>query len=423
MAHHRTVRGLIAGFASACALLGVLSAPAAAAGASKSPRNEILVVTANVREAWEPRDVRATWDMQNFVSRLLPRIPYRPDVLLLQEVTSGSAATIARLLGRATGNRYAVVVKPWAVAQRPDGRMLYKRDTAIVINRATMQETKPGGYLTHRYARSDAVRGTPVQVVQTAYTVVHERRGRFDLPVSSSHFVMRRGTLRTEALDRRYRLRWSRDIAARLRRFQSKRKILRVAGGDFNAERCWVEDSTGTCTKLLPWWKFLTETSRYSDALRERINVGGIDYVFGRGNVIRAGLDRTWTQAQRLDHDAPDFYSDHRFRWALVGDDHYKPKRPANLVAKDFGTGTSLRVRLNWAASSDPGGSGLSGYKVYKSKDGTTFKLVATTPDDFFEDTRVRIAQRYWYRVIAYDKTGNESRPARIQFVTGTPPG
>ena len=425
MAHHRTIRGLIAWFASTCALLGVLStvAPARAAGPSKSPRNEILVVTANVREAWEPRDVREAWDMKNFVSRIVPLLPYKPDVLLLQEVTARSAATIAKLLGRATGNRFAVVVKPWAVAQRRDGRMLYKRDTAIVINLATMQETKQGGYLTHRYARSDAVRGKPVQVVQTAYTVVHERKGRFDLPVSSSHFVTRRGTLRTETLDRRYRLRWSRDIAARLRRFGSRRKLLRVAGGDFNAERCWVEDEAGTCTKFLPWWKFMTETSSYSDALRERINVGGIDYVFGRGNIIRAGLDRTWTQAQRLAHDAPDFYSDHRFRWALVGDDHYKPKRPTNLIAKDFGKDATLRVRVNWAASSDPGGSELAGYKVYKSKNGTTFRLVATTTEDLFEDTRVRIAQRYWYRVVAYDNAGNHSRAADIQFVTGTPAG
>ena len=77
------------------------------------------------------------------------------------------------------------------------------------------------------------------------------------------------------------------------------------------------------------------------------MNVGGIDYVFGRGNVIRAGLDRTWTQAQRLAHDAPDFYSDHRFRWALVGDDHYKPKRPTNLAAEDFGKDATLHVRLS----------------------------------------------------------------------------
>ena len=62
----------------------------AGSGSPESPVDELLVVSANLQEAFDDADVRDTKDIAGFSGRLLRQVPYKPDVLLLQEVRLSS---------------------------------------------------------------------------------------------------------------------------------------------------------------------------------------------------------------------------------------------------------------------------------------------------------------------------------------------
>jgi serine protease AprX len=92
------------------------------------------------------------------------------------------------------------------------------------------------------------------------------------------------------------------------------------------------------------------------------------------------------------------------------------PTTPTNLKA----TNGKLKVSLTWTASTDSGGSGLAGYKIFRSTTSTgTFTQIGTSTTASFVDTAVAKGKTYWYYVQAYDKAGNHS--AASAKVSGKP--
>ncbi|CAA9510928.1 MAG: hypothetical protein AVDCRST_MAG17-1972 [uncultured Solirubrobacterales bacterium] len=88
------------------------------------------------------------------------------------------------------------------------------------------------------------------------------------------------------------------------------------------------------------------------------------------------------------------------------------PSAPRNLGAVN-GAGS---VALNW---SDNGESDLAGYRVYRRQADASYQSIATVRSSKYTDTSVRGGETYYYRVKAYDASGNHS--TRSNLATGQP--
>ena len=84
--------------------------------------------------------------------------------------------------------------------------------------------------------------------------------------------------------------------------------------------------------------------------------------------------------------------------------DTQPPTAPGSLVATAASTS---EIDLSWSASTD--NVGVTGYKVYRSTNGTTFSLAGTSTTTGFSDLGLAGGTTYWYRVTATDAAGNES--------------
>ncbi len=76
---------------------------------------------------------------------------------------------------------------------------------------------------------------------------------------------------------------------------------------------------------------------------------------------------------------------------------------------------SSSQVALSWNGSTDSGGSGLAGYKVYRNN-----VQVGTTSTTSFADTGLAAGTTYTYTVSAYDHANNESGKSAAKSVTTT---
>jgi Endonuclease/Exonuclease/phosphatase family len=249
----------------------------------------VVLVTANLREAYGADDLADLGEMAIFVDRLLQQLPRRPDVLLLQEVRHSSATRVARLLTRAVGDSYGVIVDPGRHPARHRARRSVFRNTGIVINRATMKRLAGGGFIGNAYGN---------RVGQNAYTLVAQRGARVRLALMSVHLMPHH--LRATA-------RWV-DKDARLLRRKYPRAQLRIMAGDFNADRCrrWAPH----CTPVAFYRTLVRKPYSYKDVVRAaaKRRRGGVDYVFATGTPVTAGVDLR----------GKGLYSDHAFRWGLV---------------------------------------------------------------------------------------------------------
>ncbi len=81
--------------------------------------------------------------------------------------------------------------------------------------------------------------------------------------------------------------------------------------------------------------------------------------------------------------------------------DTTNPTVPGQPLAK---TATSTSITLAWGASSDTGGSGLTGYKIFRAG-----ALIGTSGTNSFIDTSRSPSTSYSYSVQAYDGAGNLS--------------
>ncbi len=74
------------------------------------------------------------------------------------------------------------------------------------------------------------------------------------------------------------------------------------------------------------------------------------------------------------------------------------------------------KVNLSWTGSTDTGGSGLAGYRVWRSTTGVTgaFTAIGTPGGASYTDSNVTGNTDYWYRVTALDAAGNQSQPSNV---------
>jgi lysophospholipase L1-like esterase len=92
------------------------------------------------------------------------------------------------------------------------------------------------------------------------------------------------------------------------------------------------------------------------------------------------------------------------------------PTAPTGLNA----AAAKRKANLSWSASTDTGGSGLAGYRVWRATAGSSgpFSPIATTTTASYSDTAVTSRVTYWYRVTAFDGAGNESQPSGVATAT-----
>src|SRR5437016_4677894 len=99
--------------------------------------------------------------------------------------------------------------------------------------------------------------------------------------------------------------------------------------------------------------------------------------------------------------------------------DTLAPTTPTGLTATDV---NAVQINLSWSASTDTGGSGLAGYKIYRA--GTQIGTSTTTT---YSDTTLSANTTYSYTVKAYDGAGNLSAASNTASATtngvpSTPP-
>lgn len=274
-----------------------------------SPQGQVLVLDANLKEAFEVEDVADPSDMRAFARRLRRQLPYAPDVLTLQEVNGIAADNVARILSKELGANYAVIVRPNDDPQFPGG----SRDTAILINTETMERgvkngaPDPGGFVRSAH---------PEKAKDHAFASVREKGDdRTRLAVTSAH-LLPPNYFADEESGFRAKARMSRRLAKHLEE-RYPNKDGHVIAGDFNNRRCADARREKADCETTPFWNALRREG-FDDSIFETYGANHclkkrIDYVFTRGlNIVDAGVDSTY------DPDEDRFYSDHRFQWTLI---------------------------------------------------------------------------------------------------------
>ena len=77
---------------------------------------------------------------------------------------------------------------------------------------------------------------------------------------------------------------------------------------------------------------------------------------------------------------------------------------------------SGTQVNLSWSPSTDPGGCGVAGYRVYRDN-----REIATVPapTTSYSDAGLTPKTRYRYRLSAHDTPGNGSaRSGQVQVKT-----
>jgi hypothetical protein len=288
--------------------------PCAASAKSRpaTAANRVLVVTNNLHSDSED-EIRQLSEARILAQRVLDDVDCRPDILLLQEVVRKSARRVAETFTRMTSDHY-VAVRSSPESWDPVGRQkVVNTETAIVVNRSTMRLVDEGGWMRTPYLRRDAV-GTLV-VRRHAHLMVAERKGGVRMALVSLHWV-RPSTLRTDEIAHAYQSRWAMRIAETLDNGYPRANV-KVIGGDFNQNRCVFEPSNN-CDPLTPYYQALRDPRYgYVDTVFEMHKKGGVDYLFSTGDVLDAGVDDDYDK-DAAEGDRSRWYSDHRFRWALL---------------------------------------------------------------------------------------------------------
>jgi len=93
--------------------------------------------------------------------------------------------------------------------------------------------------------------------------------------------------------------------------------------------------------------------------------------------------------------------------------DQTRPVMPLGLnVASVSCSGSNRTVSLTWGAASD---TNLVGYRLYRSIDSEPWTIVKVTASFTASDTHIKTLDSVRFRVVAYDKAGNESDPTQEQ--------
>ena len=86
--------------------------------------------------------------------------------------------------------------------------------------------------------------------------------------------------------------------------------------------------------------------------------------------------------------------------------DQTHPTQPGTLTRTVSCAGSDRTVNLSWGVSTD---TNLLGYRLYKSTNGGTWTAITTTSTLTTSDTDKKSLDSVSYRVVGYDKAGNES--------------
>lgn len=300
---------------------------------SESPPGKALVVDANLQEAFRKPDVAYPQDMRNFARRLVSKVPYAPDILLLQEVRKKSTHNVAQFMSEETNYTYEVAVEPPVHPWVPEGA---KNDTGIVYNTDTMHIEDDGGFM-----RTTSGKGGK----DHAYALLKENRGGLRVPALSVHWPHGSDVIQ----------RAKKTASFLLDEYPSPSNWhVPVVAGDFNVKRCHGGDSwkwEARDCEPNEWYSLFTQKYDYSDVVltanpqeiprAQELGRARIDFIFAQGKVFDGASDLGWKaefesreafkECKKL-HTKPDktdeeptgfcntaFYTDHRFVWGLVG--------------------------------------------------------------------------------------------------------
>ncbi|HET7481360.1 MAG TPA: hypothetical protein VFK89_00730 [Actinomycetota bacterium] len=304
------------------AALGGSPASAQGGAPTNTADREILVVTANLEEAFSRHtgDSKDPFEIGNFAARVVDLTPALPDVLLIQEINHDNSLLLARKLTQESGQRYFVGALPRrAVTVEYPKVNPWKEvfsETAIILNKTQMSKIGDDGVYTASYPRSAAAPGEVVSVKRHAYMLAQEKSSGVKVPLVSLHYAMVKG-FKTERLSNKYRGIWSRDIENLLARKYNADDTTRLSeiGGDFNASRCY-KGAFSSC-QVAAWEKVLTSAPHQRiDSLRSiDAAPAGVDVIFTNGRALDGGWDE---HGDFRESDRQHFYSDHRFRWVVL---------------------------------------------------------------------------------------------------------
>jgi hypothetical protein len=382
---------------SVSAAVGPDAAAAPATPAATTADGQVLVVTANLQEAFGSEDLSNLGEIDVFTDRLSTLVPLAPDVLLLQEVRDTSAARVATRLTAITGHDYVVSVNPGPDPWRETDYKVIKKETAVVVNADTMTASSAGAYIETTYSRSQSAGGDNPEVKKQAYVNLTETASGWKLPMVSLHYTLAQKLASKKISDDKRRA-WSVKIADFLNTKYPGADHDTIAG-DFNGGRC----SVLPC-QIAPFYSALTSEARaYHDCIFTVVDDPGVDFIFSTGGVIDAGTDAGYDPDAARGTSA--YYSDHPFRWAIVSSDSSPPSTPTGLR----GSSGNVDVSLSWNASSDPG-TGVAGYEIWRGQALDDMRLRAKTTATNWVDESTYVGKSYTYYVIAYDAAHNRSQ-------------
>lgn len=220
---------------------GAVATAAATEDMPLTPGNQLTVVSANLFEMWNNNDLGETRDMVHFAWRVRnvlsnPNIAVAaPDVVLLQEVTSESATTVATLLTSHTGRTYAVGVTaasgPGAVESNPTTGPIVRRETTIVYNTESVTLSSPAASLLS-YPESQVENGW--LSLRQATALVTKRTTGKKFAVYATHFATH-NMVKDHDL---YGGTWATFLKRRVTEIAAYAGATPVIAGDFNRKPC-----------------------------------------------------------------------------------------------------------------------------------------------------------------------------------------
>ncbi len=95
------------------------------------------------------------------------------------------------------------------------------------------------------------------------------------------------------------------------------------------------------------------------------------------------------------------------------------PSATTNLATSNV---TSSSITLSWTPNSANQTAGLSGYRIYRSTDGTNYAAIGSTGanDSHYNDTNLAAGATYWYKVAAVNPSGQAVSTAVSATTTST---
>lgn len=319
---------------------------------------------------------------------------------------------------RYSGTRPVTRIGSRAAPQTPfwigGTRRVKEWEDAVLVNTDTMSVTDNGGYVTTSYKRSQAARGDKIDVKHYAWASLRRRDGSLIVDAASLHHVPN-FNLRSATIADRLKKKWSLQVVSKLKNLSSAPagpNHIIVFGGDFNAQRCYGDGNWNCRTR--PFYSALVGRGM-ADAVWSVLLTANGDFIWSNGAVNNAGADLSYNARQSPTSST--YYSDHMFKWAMLGAKDTDPPTVPNIWKKwDYHTSPPpAKIRLWWDnPPSEDAEGGVLYYKIYRRSDGQSFKRIAINRLPAYTDTNVHKGDRYWYYVKACDRSYNCSSASNV---------